>query len=65
MSQSFEIPSIANEKHRISMENLRFRSKNSVFQIKSFEMLGFLNIEFEILGISSEIPSIWKTWCFN
>ena len=35
--------------------------KSPVFQIKNFEILGFLYIEFEILGISSEMSIISKT----
>lgn len=37
-----------------------FSMKNLVFQIKNFEILGFLHIEFEILGNSTEIPNIQK-----
>ena len=50
------------------MESLVFQikklvilSKSPVFQIKNFEILGFLYIEFEILGISSEMSIISKT----
>ena len=67
LSHIFEIPSISNEKSSTSNEkpsicigNLVFRSKNPVFQIKNFEILGFLHIEFEILGNSTEIPNIQK-----
>ena len=49
------------------MESLVFQikklvilSKSPVFQIKNFEILGFLYIEFEILGISSEMSIISK-----
>ena len=49
-----------NEKPSISIGKLRSRSKYPLFRIKNFEILGFLHIEFEILGISSEIPSISK-----
>ena len=34
--------------------------KNLISQIKNFEILGFLRIEFEILSISTEIASISK-----
>ena len=44
LSQIFQIPSISNE-------NLVFRLKNSVFQIRNYEMLGFSHTEFEVLGI--------------
>ena len=50
------------------MESLVFQtkklvilSKSPAFQIKNFEILGFLYIEFEILGISSEMSIISKT----
>ena len=50
------------------MESLVFQikklvilSKSPVFQIKNFEILGFLYIELEILGISSEMSIISKT----
>ena len=49
----------------ISNETLVFQSKNPVSQIKNFEILGFAHIEFEILGISSEILGFSKTWNFN
>ena len=32
--------------------------KKPLFQIKNFEILDYLHIEFEMLGIFSEIPSI-------
>ena len=32
--------------------------------MRNFEILGFSHLEFEILVISSEIPSISKTWNF-
>ena len=51
----FEIPSTSNVKPSISIEKLGFRSKNLLFQIKHFKMLGVLHTEFETLGISSEI----------
>ena len=53
LSQIFQIPSISNE-------NLVFRLKNSVFQIRNYEMLGFSHTEFEVLGILTEISSISK-----
>ena len=66
-SHIFEIPSISNEKSSISngktsilIGTLGFWSKNLVFQIKIFEILGFPQTAFEILGISSKIPSISK-----
>ena len=45
----------------ISIENLGFRSKNPVFQIKIFETLSFSHIEFEILNILSEMLNISRT----
>ena len=72
MSHISETPSISNVKPSLSIkipstliENLGFRSKYLVFRIKNFEILGFSHLEFEILGISSEIPSISKTWNFD
>ena len=44
----------------ISNENLVFRLKNSVFQIRNYEMLGFSHTEFEVLGILTEISSVSK-----
>ena len=65
-SHIFEKSIISIEKVSISNEkNLVFRSKNPVFQIKKFEILGFLHIEFEILGISSEIPGISNSRNFD
>ena len=46
-------------------ENLEFRSKCRVFQIHNFEILGFSHIWFEILVISSIIPSISKNLVRN
>ena len=43
------------------IKKLAILSKSPVFQIKNFEILGFLYIEFEILGISSEMFIISKT----
>ena len=43
------------------IKKLVILSKSPVFQIKNFEILGFLYIEFEILGISSEMSIISKT----
>ena len=65
MPHTFEKPSISNEKPSISIENLAFRSKYLVFQIRNFEILGFSHLEFQILGISIEIASISKTWNFD
>ena len=50
MSHIFEIPSISNEKAGISIE----------IPSISIEILGFSHLEFEILGILCEIPSISK-----
>ena len=50
--------SISSEKHIILIENLGFRSKKPVFQIKKFEILGLSHIESKI---SSEILAISKT----
>ena len=47
------------------IKNFGFRSKNQVFRIKNFEILGFSHLEFEILGISNEIPSISKSVGFR
>ena len=44
----------------ISIENLRFQMKKPLFQIINFEILDYLHIEFEMLDIFSEIPSISK-----
>ena len=47
----------------IFLKHLVFQMKNLVFrsnQIRNFEMLGFSHLEFEILGISSKMPSISK-----
>ena len=47
----------------IFLKYLVFQMKNLVFRsnrIRNFEMLGFSLLEFEILGISSKIPSISK-----
>ena len=40
--------SISSEKRSISMENLEFGSKNLLFQIKKFEIPGFLHMELKI-----------------
>ena len=42
-------------------KTLDFDRKTQVFQTRKSEMLGFSQIEFEILGISSEIPGISKS----
>ena len=60
LSHIFETGSILNEKPSISTENPGFRSKYYVFRIKYFEILDFSHLQFEILGISCEIPSISK-----
>ena len=39
--------------------------KICVESLVDFEILGFSHLEFEILGISSKIPSISKTWNFD
>ena len=47
----------------IFLKYLVFQMKNLVFRsnrIRNFEMLGFSHFEFEILGISSKMPSISK-----
>ena len=45
----------------LSIKNLEFRLKNSIFQIKNNEILGISHIKFEILGILSVTPSILET----
>ena len=52
------------------MKNLVFQSKYLVFRsktldVRNLEMPGFSHLEFEILGILSEIPRISKAWNFN
>ena len=48
------------------MKNLVFQSKTlETFIFRNFEILGFSHLEFEILGISTETPSISKTWNFE
>ena len=42
------------------MKNLGFSSKKLGISRPNFEILGFLLTEFQILGISSEIPNISK-----
>ena len=49
----------------IQSKNENFDRNTRYFKIKKFEILGFLYIESKILGISSEILSIPKTWHFN
>ena len=56
----FQMKNISIEIHSISIKTLEFRSKYLVFWIRNFEILGFLHLEFEIVGTSSEIPSISK-----
>ena len=67
LSHIFEIPSISNKKPSIlieipsiSIKNLGFRSKYLVFRIRNIERLGCSHLEFEIPGISSEVPGISK-----
>ena len=36
-----------------------------LIRFRHFDILSFSHFEFEILGISREIPSISKTWNFN
>ena len=69
LSHIFETPnisygkfSISNEKSIILIKNFGFRSRKLAFQFKKFKIWGFSLIESEILGISSKIPSISKTW---
>ena len=65
LSHVFEIPAISNETPSFSIEILIISTKNKwVFRIRNFEILGF-TLEFEILGVLSEIPSILKTWNFD
>ena len=65
MSNVFQNRSISNKKPSILIANPGFRSKNPVFHIKKFEILGFFHIEFEIIGILSEMASILKNWYFS
>ena len=51
LSHIFKIPSISNEKPSISIEILGISNQK-------FRNTRFSHLEFEILGISSEIPSI-------
>ena len=50
-------PSISIEIPSISVKNLGFRPES--------ETLGFSKLELEILGFSSRIPGILKTWNFD
>ena len=45
LSRMFEIPGISSEKPITLIENLGFRSKETVFQIKKFEILGLSHIK--------------------
>ena len=54
----FEKPSVSNEKPSISIEI-------SSIWIRNFEILGFSHLEFDIVSVSIEIPSISKTWNFD
>ena len=66
LSHTFEIPGISNKKTQYFNRNtLEFRSKQQVFRIGNFEILGFSHLEFEILGIPRKIPGISKTWNFD
>ena len=67
LSLIIKAPGISNEKHSISIEipsisieNLGFWSKYQVFRVNNFEILGFSHREFEVIRISSEIPSTSK-----
>ena len=48
------------KKPNVYIKNLGFRSKTKVFQKIFLKILDVFHIEFEILGIPSEIPSILK-----
>ena len=65
MSNVFQKPNISNKKPSILIANPGFDKKTPVFQIKKIEILGFSHIEFEIIGILSEMASIQKNWYFN
>ena len=43
------------------MKNIALDSDQKKICIQNFKILGFSDIEFEVLGISSEVPSILKT----
>ena len=45
LSRMFEIPGISSERPITLIENLGFRSKKTVFQIKKFEILGLSHIK--------------------
>ena len=55
LSHIFEIPSTSNEKPGISIK-MYFDQKPWI----SIEILGFSHLEFDILGISSEIACVLK-----
>ena len=57
---SIENHSICNEQPSTYIEDLGLRSENPVFQIKTFEILGFSHNEFKILGSLNEILNISK-----
>ena len=54
LSHIFKIPNISNEKPSISIKI----PSSSIENLR----LGFSPLEFEILGISSEIPNISRAW---
>ena len=56
----FQTKNLACHTKSISIANLGFRSRNSTFKVKIFEILDFLHIEIEILSISSQILNISK-----
>ena len=67
LAHTFETPNISNEKNSISIEipsalveNLRFRLKYWVFQIRNFDLIGFSHLKYEIQSILIEEPSISK-----
>ena len=62
LSRMFEIPGISSERPITLIENLGFRSKKTVFQIKKFEILGLSHIKSKILSILSKKLDISKTW---
>ena len=71
MSNKLEFPSISNVKPSISIEipcisieNLGFLGTR-YFESENLKILRFSHLNFEILGISSKIPSISKTWNFD
>ena len=62
----FEIPSVSKRITWYFDQNPQILIKKpSLFQMKMFEILVFLHIEFEILVLSNKIPSTSKTFNFN